>query len=88
MNRNLDGTQLTREQLIDLAIEAGMPRSKVTRDVKTWEFRNASRQLRHEMFWRGELNLNTRDVWTQPAPVTPTVDAEMVAFFTNHKGTQ
>jgi hypothetical protein len=60
MNRNLQGEPLSRAELMALAIEAGMPRSKIDNETKTWEFEHASRGLRHSMWARGELILNTR----------------------------
>jgi hypothetical protein len=77
MNRNLNGTPLTRADLIALALEAGMPASKITVDAKTWVFAEASRDLRFAMWARGELVLDTR-----PEPrVAPSnaVDWEIVA---------
>lgn len=79
MNKNLDGTDLSREQLMELALRAGMSPEKCTRDVKTWVFRFESRHLRHEMFMRGELLLDTSGEHV-PGPL-PTVDPEVVAFF-------
>ena len=80
MNRNLDGTPLSRADLIALALEAGMPASKVSIDTKTWVFTEASRELRFRLWARGELLLDTRPV-ARPTP-SVTVDEEMVAFLT------
>lgn len=80
MNRNLDGTLLTREQLITLALQAGMPPMKVATDTKTHVFADASRNLRFRMWCRGELLLDTRP---EPRPSRPvTVDWEIVRFLT------
>lgn len=79
MNKNPDGTALSRTQLIDLAVASGHDRSKFTIDVKTAMIVHLSRNLRFAMFARGELLLDTR-----PAPAaTPkslTVDREVLAF--------
>lgn len=84
MNRNLDGSPLTREQLIDLALKAGFPKANVTRDVKTWVFSEASRKLRLAMFMRGELVLDTSPL-PQPEPFVCQVDWDFVdAVSPNH----
>lgn len=84
MNRNLDGSELTRDQLIALALEAGFPAANVTRDVKTFVFSEASRRLRLAMFMRGELVLDTRPV-DRPATNVVTVDWDFVdAVCPNH----
>lgn len=83
MNRNLDGSELTRRQLIALAVQAGFPEANITRDMKTWVFSEASRKVRLAMFMRGELVLDTRPV-ARPAKVL-TVDWEFVdAVSPNH----
>ncbi len=80
MNRNLDGTELTRAQLIDLALRSGMSPMKVSRDVKTHVFHSASRQLRWEMWCRGELVLDTRPI--DRAPTTDVLDWDVIEFLT------
>lgn len=80
MNRKPDGTLLERADFIALALKAGMPASKVTIDTKTWVFADASRALRHRMWARGELVLDTRpEPRTRPAVE---VDWEIVRFLT------
>lgn len=86
MNRNLDGTPLSREQLLDLALEAGMSPEKNTLDAKTSVFIDESRGLRHAMFMRGELVLDTRPV-PRPSRLPLQVDWVLVAFITGGKVT-
>lgn len=62
MNRNLDGSQLSRTQLIDLAVASGHDRAKFTTDFKTAMLPHLSSALRHAMWARGELVLDTRPV--------------------------
>lgn len=81
MNRKPDGTPLERADFIALALEAGFPPANVMRDTKTHVFIDASRVLRHRMWARGQLVLDTRPI-PQP-PVRPlTVDWEVVRFLT------
>ncbi len=80
MNRTLDGKPITRADHIALALLAGMPASKVTRDTKTWVFELACRDLRFLLWCAGFLLLDTRPVH-QPAPKAA-IDTEMVAFLT------
>lgn len=80
MNRKPDGTLLERADFIALAIEAGFPAAQVTLDTKTHVFVQASRHLRHAMWARGELVLDTRP---EPRPVRSVeVDWEIVRFLT------
>lgn len=79
MNRNLDGTALSRTQLIDLAVASGHDRSKFTIDVKTGMIVHLSRNLRFGMFSRGELLLDTRHE-DLPARAPLTLDREVLAF--------
>lgn len=79
MNKNLDGTALSRTQLIDLAVASGHDRSKFTLDVKTGMIVHLSRALRFAMFSRGELLLDTRPV-ARPARASLTLDREVLAF--------
>lgn len=82
MRCHLDGTELTRDDLVALAVKAGFPESSVTRQVKTWVFAHESRKLRFDMWCRGELLL-TSGLRPEARPVTaPAVDWEMVAFLT------
>ena len=60
MNKNLDGTDLTREKLRTFALEAGMSPEKDTRDTKTGVFHHESRTVRYARWMRGELVLDTR----------------------------
>lgn len=81
MNRTNDGRLLERADFIALALEAGMPASKVSTDTKTFVFIDASRRLRFEMWTRGELTLDTSEPFV-PAP-PPRVNWEAVEALTN-----
>lgn len=80
MNRNLRGELFSRDELIDMAVEIGaFERSKITRDIKTWEFLEATRSHRLDMFFRGEALLDTSPDEPKPA-VRVEVDWEVVDF--------
>lgn len=81
MNRHLDGTELTRSDLMALALEAGMPALQATSNTKTWVFVEESRDLRWKMWCRGELLLDTRPRAAAPRR-SLTVDWEVVELLT------
>lgn len=85
MNRNLDGTELSHERLVELALEAGMSPEKVTNVVPTWVFAFESRHLRLAMFMRGELVLDTRPA-PRHAPESLQIDWEVVNFLRREQG--
>lgn len=67
MNRNLDGSELTDQQLFDIAVEGGADpqtlRAAVAGHGENYArsiLIEASKQRRYEMFWDGELKLDTR----------------------------
>jgi hypothetical protein len=69
VNRNLDGSSLTRGQLIEIAVHAGHDREAVMARiaghgdiVALSHLHDMTRQERYEMFWRGELTLDSRPV--------------------------
>lgn len=80
MHRKLDGTMPTREDLIEWSVAGGFPAEHVTRDVKTSTFATKSRLVRHEMWMRGELVLDTSEPFVAE-PVSRELDREVLAFF-------
>jgi hypothetical protein len=64
MNRNLAGERLTRRELIEIAVEHGLAGSAEEladgHEVPTWKIHNMTRKVRHRMWARGELILDTR----------------------------
>lgn len=65
--KNLDGTELTREQLVGLAIEAGHDRNQVEAHISGHgeafarsALRDLTRVIQHEKFLAGKLKLDTR----------------------------
>ena len=84
MNRNLQGVELSREELKALSFSkrvdgtVGMTPEQFATEMKTSVLWEASRQVRFEMFWRGELVLDTRP--TERPVKSLEVDWEVVNF--------
>lgn len=80
MNRNLKGELFSRDELIEMAVSIGaVERDKITRDVKTHVFLDATREHRLSMFMRGEAILDTRPEAEKPEAKCE-VDREVLAF--------
>lgn len=67
MNRNLDSSLLTVDQLLQIAIDGDVNieqlRGKIagcSENMALSYLREATRDIRYEMFWRGELLLDSR----------------------------
>lgn len=68
MNRNLDGTELTDEQLLEWALKGGASEADLRSKMSSMHNEalsrsmliSASAQARFSAFCRGELNLDTR----------------------------
>lgn len=87
MHRNLDGSLPDRDQLIALAVEGGIPRESITRDMKTGIIADMSRKVRHEKWSRGEMLFGGGEPFV-PTPPSHEVDWDVVAFLTRGKMTK
>lgn len=89
MNLNLDGTELTKEQLLAFAAEAGCDMEKLNSELIALHNANmqrsllthVTREIRLEAFMQGRLLLQTK-LWEAPT-VPVVVNKEIFDFLAN-----
>jgi hypothetical protein len=89
MNKNPDGSLLTADQLIDIAVDAGADRADLLSTLASihggasvkshlmWITRDA----RLALMWDGKLLLDTRNTWV-PSPPKGDIDLDVFNFLT------